>query len=498
MSSANAPDAERVLTLYRLSSWAGGAARIEVELNGVKTELGAFSTLELKPKEGINEFKKTAMISTFGARVENAPNFFKPETFSFTYRKGELLKIGVAALEPTVLYRLDKDGNYLSDKKVVEIKTIHDVYAKPENVSVKVVYPEGKWEKNLYDNSKAVPKNEQVKVGIVLELIEGTSKLFHIVVRWEDLDEELTYPINVVAGQNTKMEVSPPKMSSKYLELQLGLLQEKDKPDFICKNGMHPVQKKYDECIAFLSEEAIKLAQQEKLKQEQIEFNEKLASKEGVFCTSKLRRTHTKDEFTTCHAAEVLKSIAAKKFTDAVATNEGEQCKRKFRIDGSEFWKCFEKTVAEVKQKQKELEEKEFEERRKKTELAKLLQRDDIARQCVEIGFEIGTSTYKDCYLKLKLHTEQIAEWRRLQTALQNQSNALSSNQPSYGVQNNSANNLDEAARLLEIAQRGFNAASRLPNVAPMMQPPPPPMQIITPRGNSYNCSMMGAALRCR
>ena len=166
MSSANAPDAERVLTLYRLSSWAGGAARIEVELNGVKTELGAFSTLELKPKEGINEFKKTAMISTFGARVENAPNFFKPETFSFTYRKGELLKIGVAALEPTVLYRLDKDGNYLSDKKVVEIKTIHDVYAKPENVSVKVVYPEGKWEKNLYDNSKAVPKNEQVKVGI--------------------------------------------------------------------------------------------------------------------------------------------------------------------------------------------------------------------------------------------------------------------------------------------------------------------------------------------
>jgi len=502
LSYANTSATDDVLTIYRLSSWAGGAARIEVELNGVKTELGAFSTLELKPKVGINEFKKTAMISTFGARVENAPNFFKPDTFSFTYKKGELLKIGVAALEPTVLHRLDKDGNYLSDKKIVEFPTHHDVLATPGNVIVKQILSDGKTEKVIYDESKKAQTNIQVRFPLVMNLIEGTSKIVNVVVRWEDLDAEVTYPVNLVAGHYSKMEVSPPKTSIKYLEFQLSLLTEKDKPDFICKNGMHPVQKKYDECIAFLGEEVIKLAQQEKLKQEQIELNEKLASKEGFFCTNKLRKTHTKDEFTTCHAAESLKSIAAKKFADAVATVEGEQCKKKFRFDGNEFWRCFERTVAEVKQKQKELEDKEFEERKKKTDLANLLQRDDIARQCVEIGFEIGTSTYKDCYLKLKLHTEQIAEWRKLQTALQNQRIQPSPNQSgnvNYGGSAAPNVNYDQVDALLGIAQRGLDIASGQNRPAPNFLPmPPPPMQIITPRGNSYTCSMMGATMRCR
>ena len=95
-----------------------------------------------------------------------------------------------------------------------------------------------------------------------------------------------------------------------------------------------------------------------------------------------------------------------------------------------------EKENVERIQKNKE-QEALFEEKLKKTELANLLKRDYIARQCVEIGFDISSPPYKDCYLKLKLHTEQIAEWRKLQTALQNQRTQSSPNQssitPNYG-----------------------------------------------------------------
>ena len=104
--------------------------------------------------------------------------------------------------------------------------------------------------------------------------------------------------------------------------------------------------------------------------------------------------------------------------------------------------------------------------------------------------------------MKLKLHTEQIAEWRKLQTALQNQISQQSPTQSgnvNYGGSAVSNANSGQVEALLGIAQRGFDMASGQNRPTPnFLPPPPPPMQIITPRGNSYSCSMMGAAMRCR
>jgi hypothetical protein len=297
----------------------------------------------------------------------------------------------------------------------------------------------------------------------------------------------------------------------------------------------------------------LEIAEELRQKKIKLAFEEKKATKEGAFCAGKHNSRYIDDEFTKCYEDELVKTasqqkyldaiatkeggscsvrfkvdnkhfwtcydknvaefnakkvaeesrlIALKKFSDAVATNEGEQCKKKFKIDGNEFWRCFEKTVAEVMLKQKQQEATEFEEKLKKTELANLLKRDDIARQCVEIGFEISSPPYKECYLKLKLHTEQIAEWRKLQTALQNQTSQQSPTQSgnvNYGGSAASNVNSGQVEALLGIAQRGLDMASGQNRPAPTFLPmPPPPMQIITPRGNSYNCSMMGATMRCR
>ena len=55
----------------------------------------------------------------------------------------------------------------------------------------------------------------------------------------------------------------------------------------------------------------------------------------------------------------------------------------------------------------------------------------------------------------------------------------------------------DSVERNLDMARRGFDSAYGT-SARPVLQPPPPPARIVTPMGNSYNCSMMGASLRWR
>lgn len=91
----------------------------------------------------------------------------------------------------------------------------------------------------------------------------------------------------------------------------------------------------------------------------------------------------------------------------------------------------------------------------KKNEFANFLKSDDIARQCIEIGFEISTPPYRDCYLKLKLHTEQILEWQKLQASLQSQINEISQTQSNRLKSESAVDsgvNYDQAEALLGIA----------------------------------------------
>ncbi len=265
---------------------------------------------------------------------------------------------------------------------------------------------------------------------------------------------------------------------------------------------MHEIHKSYDECMTFFKKEAERFAFLEKEKKLQFEYEKKLATNEGALCSTKFKSSSFTDEFNKCYDNELAKTASRKKFSDAVASTEGSLCSTRFKVDNANFWSCFDKNLAESNAKKKQQEAIEFEEKMKKTELANLLKRDEIARQCVEIGFEISSPPYKECYLKLKLHTEQIAEWRKLQTALQNQTIQQSPTQSgnvNYGSSAASNVNSGQVEALLGIAQRGLDMASGQNRPAPTFLPmPPPPMQIITPRGNSYTCSMMGAAMRCR
>jgi hypothetical protein len=316
--------------------------------------------------------------------------------------------------------------------------------------------------------------------------------------------------------------------------------------------GAASVEKKIVGKLTYIKSQA-EIAQDLKIEKLNREFDEKIATNEGLYCAKKLNVTAINDDFFACYETELKISDSRKKFLKAIATKEGELCSRKSKIDNANFWSCHEKNVAETNAKKvaeelklaeqkkfsnallsnegslcykkfkvnnasfwncfdknldesmaklKEQEEIKNKDQLKKIELANLLRRDDIARQCVEIGFEVDSATYKDCYLKLKLHSEQIAEWQKLRIALQNQVSQTTPNRQLDVRPGNSVTpevNYEQAAALLGIAQSGLDFAAGRNRPAPMLlPPPPPPMQIITPRGNSYNCSMVGAAMRCR
>lgn len=250
----------------------------------------------------------------------------------------------------------------------------------------------------------------------------------------------------------------------------------------------------------------LEIAEEKILEKNINEFNVKLATKEGSVCASKTQSTSSNEIFEKCFKDKLEYSASLKKYNDAVSTKEGINCSKKFKIDNSKFWNCYEKNVAETNNKNQQIIDKENEAQRKKIEFANFLKSDDIARQCIEIGFEISTPPYRDCYLKLKLHTEQILEWQKLQASLQSQINEMSQNQSNRLKSESAVDssvNYDQAEALLGIAQRSFDMASgrnrsASPTIPLMPLPMPRPQRIITPQGNSYNCSMMGAAMRCR
>jgi hypothetical protein len=263
-----------------------------------------------------------------------------------------------------------------------------------------------------------------------------------------------------------------------------------------------PLQSNYDDCVH--AERAERLILKETQRREELakqrmdriniienDIKRSLVIPEFKMCESNLRfflmqlirvKKNTKKFILNLKIAQHNKPKKNRKdkYLAALSTDEGAFCKKEILFDSPLFWECI----------------------NKRRELFALMKVDLVAKECINIGFEYATNAYKDCYLKLKLHTEQIVEWRKIEIALQNQKNQSSPSQSNNFRPESSVTagvNYEQAETLLGIAQRSLEFSAGQNRPAPrLLTPPPPPMQIITPRGNSYNCSMMGAAMRCR
>ena len=487
-------------------------SNLNFELNGDKKTISE-TDLKFKIKSGVNAIKYTNTpnrgsglfftLITGGAYTGDLLEQGKENIIYFNYNEGDEL---IATLNNSgiLLRKKDISGEFVVQKSLVNTKTKHTIHLKPDNAVINLKESTGLWETVIYDNQnpQIIQFSNKKSIPITFNVFSNTSQIVNFTVKWGKFNEEKIYSVKIEAGVESESTAYINDSNPKYLDYQLALLPENKKTEFICINGMHEIHKSYDECMTFFKKEAVRFALLENEKKLQLEYEKKLATNEGALCATKFKSSSFTDEFNKCYENELVKTASRKKFIDAVASPEGSLCSTKFKVDNANFWSCFDKNLAESNAKKKQQEAIEFEDKLKKTELANLLKRDDIARQCVEIGFEISSPPYKECYLKLNLHTEQIAEWRKLQTALQNQISQQSPTQSgnvNYGGSAVSNANSGQVEALLGIAQRGFDMASGQNRPTPnFLPPPPPPMQIITPRGNSYSCSMMGAAMRCR
>lgn len=112
----------------------------------------------------------------------------------------------------------------------------------------------------------------------------------------------------------------------------------------------------------------------------------------------------------------------------------------------------------------------------------------NVYSECVALGFRQGSSELLQCYTKIKeIKTQQLTANR-----------AIDSNNAAL----NKAADIEQAKILLGIAAQGFGLAAgqNQQAVNPMLlnQPVQPPVKFIMPSGNSYNCTTMGNAIRCR
>ncbi len=503
------------MTVYRQKVLIGAVGTIKFDFNGSRQVIGPNDILHLQAKEGINTFTVIGTHLLFEDQ-KLAPTWTSTDSsFFFNYIPGEIVRIGVAAREPSIIEKLEKDGKLIERSIIEKGKSTHTIYASPHNAKISVIDELTKIEKIVYDNSRSNTREN----GIAFPIDFNTQKEFYhpflIKVTWDQFDYTHTYKVNILAGLNSQAAAIPSETSRKYSLYRASSLSGREKIQFMCDRGLYEEYSSPKDCLQ------AEIAKIERAERDEIELKAKqelelkLATPGGQACQSKLRGEIINPQFIKCIEIFTIEQQAKLELKSKLATPEGQACKSKLRgeVINPPFLECMatEKKNLEEKQKYAEaLGSKEgkqcsviqknslipfwscYEEQLKITQE---ISRDDMAKECVSIGFEYGTSPYRECYLKLKIHSEQIAEWRRLESAIKSQPRASTTVVPST---TSSEDRSGDTARLLEIANDSINSAfgSNRPRTA--LTPPPPPTRIITPRGNSYTCSMMGAAMRCR
>jgi len=458
-----AKEKENGLTIYRQNTYGGALSTIFFEVNDEKYKLGPKDVINIKPNIGANTFATTG-VQFLGDLNESA---YQSQKFIFQYKKDEVVRLGLAFSHPTVVDIYSASGELKKNYKFENLRASHTISVNPGNVIINMSDKTFNIEKQLIDDSKSTPNLRKTEFTFLVQ--KGEVRKVNISIKWLDFDDEINYVLDLQGGVNSEKTVEPSKKSRKYLLHLAKKLNGVERVEFLCKNELISNYKNIQLCIDTEIAEFNQQQQVEKEKQYQKSIQSMLDTKEGVSCEKKFKGIESRDAFLKCFRDAYAKSNADKKFAEASSSKDGATCLKKSPTDSPAFWKCFDENVA----------------------TSEKIKKDDIAQQCISIGFEYQSKDYGDCYLKLKIHTEQIAQWKKMQNAIESQSNLnVITNKPT-------ADQADSVERNLDLARRGFESAygSRAPA---LLQPPPPPVRIITPIGNSYNCSMMGAALRCR
>ena len=217
------------------------------------------------------------------------------------------------------------------------------------------------------------------------------------------------------------------------------------------------------------------------------ELNLLLKTKSGNFCKNYLLKGAVSEEFKSCVDRENMLQVY-------IAQSHGASCNKKFKLRSQDFLDCY--FTAE-----KKIEEKRI-----------ALSSDPIASGCVNMGFMFKSESYANCYLQLTIQKNEVLTHKEAQKNMEEQNNTLlraqRENTDAIEQATRNANaaekNRREAEGLRQLSQiLGGVAAGRVGTpAAPSFSIPRPsiprPQTIISPSGRTYNCTYVGAAMRCR
>lgn len=114
--------------------------------------------------------------------------------------------------------------------------------------------------------------------------------------------------------------------------------------------------------------------------------------------------------------------------------------------------------------------------------------------ECAKMGFTPNTTDFATCVLSLKELETRVEISRRSQSQYELETSRLKQKQDADANLSVMQTGLGIAAGSGRISNGGQNNSSK----PAALTPPPPPLTIMTPSGNRFNCSTVGASVACR
>ena len=449
--------------------------------------------LSIQANEGINKISHVSYENIYGQKYNknDSPNlsYIEDSVLYFNFLPGQAAEITLSATSPTKLTTYSQNHLAASMPFIKPTRAWHKFVLEPTSAEVFLISGEGE-EKKIKLNCK--PHENECNVW---KIVVGNESVYDdFLVRWPEYDSEIRIRAKFQNEKLNLTKLSPPEDSQKWLKAQADKLsnQPERQIDFICRKKLRPFPRDYDDCVSaeIVERRAVVEA---KLKERQLKEKEQRLNLINEEVRSSLLRPELKicqshiligveegyAKFKECIAKETEIKAAEEKYFTALSSDEGRLCQKDFKEDGAAFWNCFSRRM----------------------ELTMLKKKDVVARECLGIGFELGSNGYKDCYLKLKIHLEQMAQWNRLQNGNLDSSAAKIPAAPPSAKSSGSVDGPDNSEAYFDLARRALqlsDRSNRQSSSSGIFAAPPPPVRINTPNGNSFNCRMMGATFNCR
>jgi hypothetical protein len=469
------------------------AYKFSFKLNDITYSLARGGHLTIQAKEGINKISHVSYENIYGQKYNKndspRPSFREDSVLYFNFLPWQAAEIILSATSPTTLTIYSKNHLAASVPFIKPTRAWHKFVLEPTSAEVFLVSGDGE-EKKIKMNCK--PHENECNIW---KIVVGNEPVYDdFLIRWPEYDSEIRIRAKFQNENLNITNLSPPEDSQKWLRAQVDKLsnQPERQIDFICKKKLRPFPRDYHDCVSAEIVERRAFAEA-KLKEQQLKEKERRLNLINEEVSNLLLKPELKvcqihilkgieggyTKFKECIAKEEEIKAAKEKYLNALSSDEGRLCQKDFKEDGAEFWNCFSRRL----------------------ELTTLKKKDVVARECLEIGFELGSNGYKDCYLKLKIHLEQIAQWNRLQNGSLGSSAAQIPAAPPSAKSSGSVDGPDNSEAYFDLARRALEFSNRSNRQSPIsgtLAAPPPPVRINTPNGNSFTCRMMGAAVNCR